>query len=97
VLIQHNASVQVSGPGNITVEGRGGLGGGNDQVGVTIIDGARIDAAAGSIRITGYPGNDSSKSVRVLSQGQIRTEGKQVRVIIQGERQEIGEGAVQAK
>jgi hypothetical protein len=95
--VQQDAMVKANGSDNITVEGRGGLDAGNDQVGVMIVDGGKIDATAGSIRITGHPGNVSSPGVRVLSPGRVQTEGKEARMAIEGERQEIGEGAVQVK
>ncbi len=97
VLVQYDARVKANGADNITVEGRGGAGTGNAQVGVVIVDGGKIDATAGSIKITGTPGNDSSPSVKVMSPGRIRTEGKEPRVVIEGERQEIEEGTVQVK
>ena len=62
-----------------------------------IVEGGKIDAAAGSIKITGNPGNDSSPGVRMLSPGRVQTGGKEARVAIEGGRQEIGEGAVQVK
>jgi serine/threonine protein kinase len=97
VLIQYGARVKANEADNLTVAGRGGLGGGSDQVGV-MVEGGKIDATAGSIKITGTPGNDSSPSVKVLSLGRLRTEGKAPpRVIIEGERQQIEEGAVQVK
>ena len=61
------------------------------------MEGGKIDAAAGSIRITGHPGNDSSPGVRVLSPGRVQTGGKEARVAIEGERQEIEEGSLQVK
>jgi hypothetical protein len=96
VLVQYGARVHANEADNLTVEGRGGLGGGNDQVGL-MVDGGKVDATAGSIKITGNPGNDSSPSVKVLSPGRLRTEGKEPRVVIEGERQEISEGTVQVK
>jgi serine/threonine protein kinase len=96
VLVQYDARVKANEADNITVEGRGGAGTGNEQVGV-MVDRGKVDAAAGFIKITGNPGNDSSPSVKVLSPGRIRTEGKEPRVVIEGERQEIGEGTVQVK
>lgn len=97
VLVHEDARVQANGSDNITVEGRGGLSGGNDQVGVLIMEGGKIDAAAGSIRIIGHPGNDSSPGVRVLSPGRVQTGGKEARVAIEGEWQEIEEGSLQVK
>ena len=96
VLVQYGARVKANEADNLTVEGRGGLGDGNEQVGV-MVDEGKVDATAGSIKIIGNPGNDSSPSVKVLSPGRLRTEGKDPRVIIEGERQEIGEGTVQVK
>lgn len=97
VFVSYNASVQADGSDNIILEGRGGLGGGTDQAGVLVYDGAKIDAAAGSIKITGHSGNDSSLSVGVFNPGRVRTSGPQPRVAIEGERQEIDEAALQVK
>jgi serine/threonine protein kinase len=97
VLVHQDARVKANGTDNLTVEGRGGPGQGDDQVGVMIMEGGKVDATAGSIRIIGKAGNENSQSVKVLSTGRVRTEGKELRAIIEGERQEIGAGSLQVK
>ena len=97
VLVQYDGRVKASATGNITLEGRGGLGVGSAHVGINIDSGSKIDAAAGSIKLRGVPGNDESTSVHILSPGRVRTEGQELRVVIEGERQKISEGALQVK
>jgi serine/threonine protein kinase len=97
VLVRYDAKVQANGTDNITVEGHGGQGGGIGHAGVTLLDSGLIDAAAGSIKITGHAGNESSPGVRVRRHGRVQTGGKEARVAIEGGRQDIEEGAVQVK